>query len=109
MAAEFTSKSVNDFNKWLQEEGFNENIRKNFEGSTMIVATLVRRICLKLRLHVLHLENEVDGEGFLLLTDEDMADMVKPLGARRKLITKRNMLTCVSAFVARGPKLLKSF
>ena len=46
------------------------------------------------------LENEVDGEGFLLLTDEDMGDMVKPLGARRKLITKRNTLTCVSTFVA---------
>lgn len=29
-----------------------------------------------------------------------MGDMVKPLGARRKLITKRNMLTCVSTFVA---------
>ena len=46
------------------------------------------------------LENEVDGEVFLLLTDEDMGEMVKPLGARRKLITKRNMLTCVSTFVA---------
>ena len=46
------------------------------------------------------LENEVDGEGFLLLTDEDIGDMVKPLGVRRKLITKRNMLTCVSTFVA---------
>jgi len=42
----------------------------------------------------------VDGEGFLLLTDEDISDMVKPLGAKRKLITKRNMLTCVSTPVA---------
>ena len=42
----------------------------------------------------------MDGEGFLLLTDEDIGDMVKPLGARRKLITKRNMLTCVSTPVA---------
>jgi len=32
MAAGFMSKSINDFNKWLQEEGFNENIRKIFEG-----------------------------------------------------------------------------
>lgn len=31
MAAGFTRKSVNDFSKWLQKEGFNE-IRKNFEG-----------------------------------------------------------------------------
>ena len=48
----------------------------------------------------LYLENEVDGEGFSHLIDEDMGDMVKPLEARHKLITKRNMLTCVSAFVA---------
>ena len=43
-----------------------------------------------------YLENEVDGEGFLLLTDEDISEMVKPLGARRKLITKKTMLTRVS-------------
>ena len=48
----------------------------------------------------IHLENEVDGEGFLLLTDGDMGEIVKPLGVRHKLITKRNMLACVSTFVA---------
>lgn len=37
-------------------------------------------------------ENEVDGEGFLLLTDDDIFSMVKPFGARRKLIAKRNEL-----------------
>ena len=31
-AGGFASKSVNDINKWLQEEGFNESIRKIFEG-----------------------------------------------------------------------------
>ena len=48
----------------------------------------------------IHLENEVDGEGFLLLTDEDMGDIVKSLGVKHKLITKRNMLVCVSTFVS---------
>lgn len=38
------------------------------------------------------LENEVDGEGFLLLTDEDFCAMIKPLGARRKLISKQSHL-----------------
>ena len=28
----FTSKNVNDISKWLQEVGFNENIRKTFDG-----------------------------------------------------------------------------
>lgn len=35
----------------------------------------------------------MDGEGFLLLTDSDMSEMIKPVGARRKLIVKRNYLT----------------
>lgn len=38
------------------------------------------------------LENEVDGEGFLMLTEEDFSTMIKPLGARRKLISKQNRL-----------------
>ena len=33
----------------------------------------------------------MDGEGFLLLTDEDIGKMVKPLGIKRKLIAKRDM------------------
>ena len=32
MAEGFMSKSVKDFNRWLQEEGFNESIREIFEG-----------------------------------------------------------------------------
>ena len=35
----------------------------------------------------------MDGEGFLLLTDADITEMVKAVGARRKLIVKRNNLT----------------
>lgn len=36
-------------------------------------------------------ENEVGREEFLLLTDDDIAIMVKPIGARRKLINMRKM------------------
>jgi len=35
------------------------------------------------------LENEVGKEEFLLLTDDDIAEMVQPIGARRKLISIR--------------------
>ena len=41
------------------------------------------------------LENEVDGEGFLLLTDEDISQIIQPLGTRRKLISMRNVLNSV--------------
>lgn len=34
----------------------------------------------------------MDGEGFLLLSDEDIAQLVKPIGARRKLIAKRDSI-----------------
>lgn len=36
-------------------------------------------------------ENEVGREEFLLLTDDDIALMVQPIGARRKLINMRKM------------------
>ncbi len=38
------------------------------------------------------LENEVDGEAFLLLTDEQIKTLVKAIGAQMKLIKKRNNL-----------------
>ena len=76
-------------------------LEKSLKVSCTLWLDILKVVCVYVCvfMHV-YLENEVDGEGFLLLTDEDMGDMVKPLGARRKLITKRNMLTCVSTFVA---------
>ena len=40
-------------------------------------------------------ENEVDGKSFLLLTDDDISQMIKPLGVRRKLISICNALNSV--------------
>lgn len=37
-------------------------------------------------------ENEVDGEAFLLLTDEQIRTLVKPLGSQMKLISKKNSI-----------------
>ena len=47
-------------------------------------------------------ENEVGREKYLLLTDEDIAEMVKPIGARRRLInlTKTDALDFVSHSLA---------
>ena len=42
-------------------------------------------------LHLL-LENEVDGEAFLLLDDAQIKSMVKAMGAQMKLIKKRDAL-----------------
>lgn len=41
-------------------------------------------------------ENEVDGEGFLLLEDSDISAMVKAIGTRRKLIDRSNRLNELS-------------
>ena len=35
-------------------------------------------------------ENDIDGEAFLLLKDEDIVELVPSIGARRKLIQKRD-------------------
>jgi len=45
--------------------------------------------------YIIYLDNEGDGEGFLLLTDEDIGDIVKPLGAMCKFITERNIQVLV--------------
>ena len=44
-----------------------------------------------------NLDNEVDRKGFQLLTDDDIAEIIKPIGARRKLISLRDSLNEVSA------------
>lgn len=46
------------------------------------------------------LENEVDGEAFLLLTDEQIKGMVKAIGSQMKLIKKRN---CIMQFSLISP------
>ncbi len=38
------------------------------------------------------IENEVDGEAFLLLTDEQLQLLVKAIGAQMKLIKRRDKL-----------------
>ena len=47
----------------------------------------------------------MDGESFLMLTDSDISEMVKAVGARRKLIVKRNSFlkateVCFNVYVA---------
>lgn len=41
-------------------------------------------------------ENEVDGEAFLLLTDDQVKTLVKAIGAQMKLIKKRDDLKASS-------------
>ena len=42
-------------------------------------------------------ENEVNGEGFLLLTDDDIGQMVKAVAIKRKLINQRQCLLSLYA------------
>ena len=37
-------------------------------------------------------ENEIDGEAFLLLTDDQIKSIVRPIGAHMKLISKKKAL-----------------
>ena len=41
---------------------------------------------------IIFIDNEVDGEAFLLLSDHQIASMVKAIGAQLKLIKKRDSL-----------------
>lgn len=46
----------------------------------------------KITQHVSLTENEIDGEAFLLLSNEDVKDLVKAVGPHAKLMKKRSQL-----------------
>ena len=41
---------------------------------------------------MIYIENDIDGESFLLLEESDFASLVPSIGARRKLIAKRKQI-----------------
>lgn len=83
--------SMEDFNTWLREQGFSQNVIDVFKG----LQKLAYSSFISYMLTVLS-ENEVGREEYLQLTDDDIAEMVKPIGARRKLINLRKTDTLVS-------------
>ena len=68
MAESGCSSSKEDFSTWLSEQGFSQKIIDVFAGLQYLVA-----------IAALLTENEVGREKFLLLTDDDIAVMVKPI------------------------------
>ena len=50
----------------------------------------------------LTLDNEIDGEAFQLLSDDDMKDLVPLFGPRAKLIKKRNEATSMTVTEAQN-------
>lgn len=44
-------------------------------------------------------ENEVDGEAFMMFSDEHIRKLVKPLGSQMKLISKRKNILDTSSKV----------
>ena len=78
---EFTKKTIAEFAEWLREEKFTEETVQIFKGKCIILAIIV-----KTGLYVIKsLDNEVDGESFLLLTDADLSGIIKAVGTRRRL------------------------
>ena len=44
------------------------------------------------------IEIDIDGEAFLLLSNDDIRTMVKPIGAQLKLIRKRDLIKEITTF-----------
>lgn len=84
-----------DFIAWLQSQGVTSTTTGILEGHYACMHSYSY-------IHVTsffpkNLDNEVDRKGFQLLTDDDIAEIIKPIGARRKLISLRDSLNEVSA------------
>ena len=80
----FSEKTESQVLEWLKEEGFQENVISIFEGMWY---------CSWLSYQFFFFsDNQVDGEGFLLLTDTDISEIIKAKGVMRKLVARRNQL-----------------
>ena len=77
-----------DFIQWLTAENeFSDSVIESLKGQCMYCLMYMYYFyCL------CNVENEIDHESFMLLTDSDIFDIVKPIGTRRKLIAKRDEL-----------------
>lgn len=63
-------KNEDDLAEWLKEAGFNERFSKLWHDSCISQDSIF----------FLSSENGVDGESFLLFTDSDVKEMIKPVG-----------------------------
>jgi len=66
MDPEFKKKTVEELCLWLEERGYSKKVCNIFEGMTKRCLPYIDSNCL------LNIENEVDGEAFLLITSKEM-------------------------------------
>jgi len=65
---DFTSKNVEGVLTWLEKKGYDEWIREAFEGTSLRHLLFVYNSSR----YTIIIENEIDGQAFLLLTKKDM-------------------------------------
>ena len=65
--------SMEDFSTWLREQGFSQNVVDAFKGLQKLAYSYFIYLLTVLS------ENEVGREEYLQLTDDDIAEMVKPI------------------------------
>lgn len=79
-----------DFVTWLQSEGVSAATIRTLEGQICIAMhSLFKNLLLT--------DNKVDSvKSLKQLTDDDIREVIKPIGARRKIVTLRDRLNNVS-------------
>ena len=81
---EFRRKTVQDMGDWLKEECFSDSVVVKFKGTFGFCCLP----CFHCTTTIIIIDNEIDGDAFTLLKDEDILSLVS-IGAARKLISKR--------------------
>ena len=75
-------KSVEEVRDFLTESGISEAIADTFHGKFYVYMYYSM-----FHVNLIDVtENEIDGESFLELTEEDIAKLVKPLGIVKKML-----------------------
>lgn len=85
IVASMATKSVDELCNWLKAEGIPDKFCEEvFNGVSEAKY-----------LHLYSTENYVDGEAFMILTEEEIKKMVPPIGLVKKILKIRQVLpTC---------------
>lgn len=93
MAMEFKGKDEYFVTEWLTKQGFKATVVDAFVRKKLWQCQQTKLILLFTR--DVYLENEVDGDAFLLLSEKQIKELIKAVGPQVKFSQKHKVL-CTS-------------
>ena len=90
---DFKGKDESFVSEWLSKQGFKPAVVDAFFGNVNIFNVLATKFTTWLE--YTYVENEVDGDAFLLLSEEQIKQLIATIGPQVKFVQKQKLL-CAS-------------